>query len=124
MSSRKTKKPNKHTFYCEMCKSPCTLYKKGKGHRVLICPRCGVLATNGLGTIIGGAIGSIVPGAGTVIGAGVGTAVEGLLKKKPKEAGKPTQATPTAPQDNKAKYAYKEFLLREALYGGGKHGSS
>lgn len=24
------------------------IYKKGKNHRVLVCPRCGVLATNGL----------------------------------------------------------------------------
>lgn len=24
------------------------IYRKGKNHRVLVCPRCGVLATNGL----------------------------------------------------------------------------
>ena len=38
----------KHPFRCEKCKSECMIYKKGKGHRVFVCPECGVLATNGL----------------------------------------------------------------------------
>lgn len=33
-------------FHCNNCEAECTIYKKGKGHRVLICPNCGVLATN------------------------------------------------------------------------------
>lgn len=36
----------KHQFHCQKCNEECTIYKKGKGHRVLVCPRCGVLATN------------------------------------------------------------------------------
>lgn len=36
----------KHTFHCDKCANPCTIYKKGKNHRVLVCPSCGVLATN------------------------------------------------------------------------------
>jgi len=40
------KKTPKHTFHCEKCGSACTIYKKGKNHRVLVCPECGVLATN------------------------------------------------------------------------------
>lgn len=37
----------KHLFHCEKCGIECTIYKKGKHHRVLICPQCGILATNG-----------------------------------------------------------------------------
>jgi len=40
-------KKNKHAFHCEHCNSECMIYKKGKSHRVLVCPHCGVLATNG-----------------------------------------------------------------------------
>jgi len=36
-----------HKFHCERCSNPCTVYKHGKGHRVFVCPTCGVLATNG-----------------------------------------------------------------------------
>jgi len=42
------KKLAKNTFYCEKDGFACTIYKKGKNHRVLVCPKCGVLATNGL----------------------------------------------------------------------------
>jgi hypothetical protein len=38
----------KHTFHCGDCGSPCSIYKKGKGHRILVCPKCGVIATNPL----------------------------------------------------------------------------
>jgi hypothetical protein len=41
----------KHPFHCEKCNSECMIYKKGKGHRVFVCPECGVLATNGRGII-------------------------------------------------------------------------
>ncbi len=40
----------KHPFHCENCEAECIIYKKGKNHRVLVCPNCGVLATNGKGT--------------------------------------------------------------------------
>lgn len=36
----------KRQFHCNQCSSPCEIYKKGKKHRVLVCPHCGVLATN------------------------------------------------------------------------------
>ena len=36
----------KHNFHCQQCGSQCTIYKKGKGHRVLVCPIHGVIATN------------------------------------------------------------------------------
>lgn len=39
-------KKRRHQFHCQRCASPCEIYKRGKGHRVLVCPECGVLATN------------------------------------------------------------------------------
>jgi hypothetical protein len=38
----------KRIFHCERCGNPCTIYKKGKAHRVLVCPQHGVIATNPL----------------------------------------------------------------------------
>jgi len=38
----------KHIFHCERCGNPLTIYKKGKAHRVLVCPQHGVIATNPL----------------------------------------------------------------------------
>ncbi len=38
----------KRQFHCERCGNPCEIYKKGKKHRVLVCPECGVIATNPL----------------------------------------------------------------------------
>jgi len=38
----------KRQFHCHECGSPTEIYKKGRGHRVLVCPRCGILATNPL----------------------------------------------------------------------------
>ena len=85
----------KHVFYCNECGMPCMMYKKGKSHRVLVCPKCGVLATNGIGTILGGAVGSIIPGAGTALGATIGTAAEGLFKSRKKST--PTTTPSAAP---------------------------
>lgn len=74
----------KRSFRCNMCQSECTIYKKGRKHRVLVCPRCGVLATNpGLGATIGAGIGSaILPGAGTAVGGFLGNIAETALFKK------------------------------------------
>lgn len=38
----------KRVFHCQRCDNPCTIYKKGKKHRVLVCPECGIIATNPL----------------------------------------------------------------------------
>lgn len=35
----------KRVWYCGTCYSPCQTYKKGK-HRVIICPKCEVIASN------------------------------------------------------------------------------
>lgn len=93
----------KHTFFCELCKSPCLIYKKGRSHRVLVCPHHGVLATNGLitggleGAATGAAIGSVIPGIGTGIGAAVGGALGAYSGYEPEEG-----ARKHAPFDKKA----------------------
>jgi hypothetical protein len=73
-----------HKFHCERCDSECNIYKKGRNHRVLVCPKCGVLATNGaLGKILkrgGRAVLGEVPGASLVM-EGLGLASE-LSRKK------------------------------------------
>lgn len=46
-------KKRKHQFHCEKCGSPCEIYSKGKKHRVLVCPQCGVIATNPLPLVAG-----------------------------------------------------------------------
>lgn len=115
---RKTKRQ----FHCEKCNSPCTIYKKGKKHRVLVCPRCGVLATNpfSAGGALGGAatgatIGSVVPGVGTAIGAGVGGLIGGFYggEEKPKTRSDGGVLVTRAPSD---RYTTQE-RVRDALGG-------
>jgi len=36
----------KKNFCCSKCGNKCEIYKKGKGHRVLVCQSCGIIATN------------------------------------------------------------------------------
>ena len=65
MAKRKT-----HVFHCSHCDNACMIYKKGKAHRVLVCPKCGVLATNPFsltGALKG--VGKTIPVASQVIGA-------------------------------------------------------
>lgn len=82
----------KHTFHCERCGSPCMIYKKGKAHRVLVCPHCGVLATNpfsfrkSLKGATKGAIGSIPVVGGALVGAS-----EGFTSEKPTTAASQSQ---------------------------------
>lgn len=59
----------KRTFHCERCGNPCTIYKKGKNHRVLVCPQHGVIATNPLPLLAMAAPAAI-------------SAVSGLLSKR------------------------------------------
>jgi len=81
-------KRKKHQFHCNNCNSECMIYKKGKAHRVLVCPQCGVLATNPFS--LGGLAKGIVKNT-PVIGTAYSLAEEsGLLggssptKEKPK----------------------------------------
>ena len=62
----------KRQFHCNLCDSPCEIYKRGRSHRVLVCPNCGILATNplplaalGLAAKVGG---KALKGAGKLVG--------------------------------------------------------
>lgn len=86
----------KANFHCDKCHSACTIYKKGRKHRVLVCPHCGVLATNpfslsGLatGAATGAGTGALFGGAGALPGAIIGGAL-GAFKKKEREPAKGT----------------------------------
>jgi len=70
---------------------PCEIYRKGKMHRVLVCPACGVLATNPFsfsralsGGSTGAAAGSLVAGVGAIPGAIGGAVIGGFSGKETK----------------------------------------
>ncbi len=107
-------KKRKHQFHCQYCGSGCEIYKKGKGHRVLVCPNCGVLASNPL-PLLAAALplaGKLLKGAGKVVGLGG------------KDKDKTVTPAQTIIKDEKERYDYKEFLLKEALYGGRRDGNN
>ena len=95
----------KRQFHCEKCGNPCTIYKKGKKHRVLVCPECGVIATNPLPLIAAAA-----PLALKAV-KGVGAAV-GLSSKKSKTT---DETSRTIIRDEKGKYEYKAKMFDEAM---------
>jgi len=66
----------KRQFHCQTCGNPCETYRKGRKHKVLICPHCGVIATNPLPLALLAAAPSIIEG------------VSGIFGKKKKKAGK------------------------------------
>jgi len=75
----------KRQFHCEKCSSPCMIYRKGKAHRVLVCPRCGILATNPFsfkralgGGLTGAAAGAPIAGVGAIPGAIGGALIGGF----------------------------------------------
>lgn len=101
----------KRQFHCERCGNPCEIYKKGKKHRVLVCPQCGVLATNpfsfgkSLKGAFRGAVGSIPVVGGAIVGAGEGF-----------EGKKQTATTPSLRLDRHPKNVYSaEERVRDAL---------
>lgn len=80
----------KRQFHCERCGQPCTIYKKGKKHRVLVCPECGVLATNpfSFGKALKG-VGKGAVRAIPIVGDLIAGAAEGF------DGGKASSVTPT-----------------------------
>lgn len=102
-------KKRKHQFHCEKCGSPCEIYKKGKNHRVLVCPKCGVLATNPIPLIAGAALSLARSGA---VKKGV-KAVSGLVTgKKDKE-----KDYERIVFDSKDKPNMGERIINKELYG-------
>lgn len=95
----------KRHFHCQKCGSACEIYKQGKKHRVLVCPLCGVLATNPIslnaegalgGAATGAALGSVIPVLGTAAGAALGGAIGGIRYKKAQKV-EPSPADVAAP---------------------------
>jgi len=79
----------KREFHCQQCNSVLTIYRKGKKHRVLVCPEHGVLATNpfsfgraATGAATGGAVGTAVPVIGNIAGAVAGGLIGGFSGKE------------------------------------------
>jgi len=112
----KIKKLPKNTFYCEKCNHPCMIYKKGKNHRVLVCPDCGVLATNGLAgkglKRLGKAVIGEVPFASTLI---EGAGFVGDIKRNKKEK-KTTSETPFVKMES-GEPSKSERIINQELYG-------
>ncbi len=107
-------KQKKHQFHCSKCDAACEIYKKGKSHRILVCPNCGILATNPLPLLAAG---------------GMALARSGILKKGIKSAssliglggGKDEKITPPSRQtiitDSKDKANIGERYVKMALGG-------
>lgn len=121
----------KHEFHCAKCNSACRIYRKGKKHRVFVCPLCGVLATNpfSAGGALGGAatgatLGSVVPGIGTGVGAVAGGLIGGFLGDSGEESTtKRPRAEASSPNVRPASDRYStQERVHDALYGG-KYGS-
>lgn len=60
----------KHQFHCSACGSEADIYKKGKNHRVLVCQKCGVLASNPIPLLLAGAVSTAIKYAPSAISAG------------------------------------------------------
>jgi len=107
-------KRKKRQFHCERCGNPCMIYKKGKAHRVLVCPVHGVIATNPFslggaasGAGLGATIGSVVPGIGT----GIGAAAGGLIGAFTGGDGE----KPTPPRDRPVSSPTNRFTTEERV---------
>lgn len=101
-------KKSKHTFHCVKCDNPCSIYKKGKNHRVLVCPTCGILATNPLPLLAGLAAGKAIK-TGAKLAAGL---VTGNKSKDKKESDVQKIIT-----DSKDKPNMGERIINKELYG-------
>ena len=55
-------------FHCHICEAPCEVYRKGKTHRILICPNHGILASNPLPLMAVGLAGKALKGIGRATG--------------------------------------------------------
>lgn len=102
-------KNRKHQFHCEKCGSPCEIYKKGKKHRILVCPTCGVLATNPLPLLAGMLAGKAIKTGVKAVSSAVGM-VTGKKDKKESDVQKIIT-------DSKDKPNYGERVVNKELYG-------
>jgi len=82
----------KRQFHCGHCGSPCEIYKKGRRHRVLVCPHCGVIATNPIS--LRGVLGSVA-GSIPLIGGVAQYAIENIGGRKTDSIKSTPSATPS-----------------------------
>jgi hypothetical protein len=101
----------KHQFHCQQCGSACEIYKKGKGHRVMVCPHHGVIATNP--TLAGSLLKGVVSGIPMV--GGIASGIIGGIQEQhaQKQAQAPSFAT--TPSGEKRLSSFQKALMLEAL---------
>jgi hypothetical protein len=83
----------KHLWHCERCGNECMIYKKGKNHKVLVCPHHGVIATNPISGLVKGLVKgglSAVP----VVGGLLSGVAGGLMDSAGGSGKTPTQTQP------------------------------
>lgn len=79
----------KKVWHCTHCHCPCEIFKKGKGHRVLVCPHCGIIATNPL-PLLAGAVG-IAKGAAKFVKSGIKGLTSSPVQQELQSAGYPSR---------------------------------
>jgi ribosomal protein S27E len=98
------------SFHCQKCGAPCTIYKKGKAHRVLVCPSCGVIATNP--TVAGSILkagASMIPVFGGVASSLIGDA----QSRKANKTASPSMSGISSEHHNKT--SFEKALMLELL---------
>lgn len=94
------------------------IYKQGRKHKVLVCPVCGVLATNPISDILpyaGAALGALVPVAGeTGVSEAAGYALGEYAKQKiqSRSSVESTRADTSACPRRSARLSQADNLLR------------
>jgi len=92
----------KRQLHCGKCGNAADFYKKGRGHRLLVCPKCGVIASNPLPlAAIAMAAPAILEGAKGLMGGD---------KKTAQEAGRQKIVTDSLDKPNKAERYVKMAL--------------
>lgn len=98
-------------FHCMNCNAELEIYKKGKGHRLLVCPNCGIVANNpGLLKKVARGFAKSVP----VLGTAINVIDELKTDKAEKKDGK--EILIKSPTNFKNTKSY--YVINEALYGG------
>lgn len=76
----------KKGFRCEKCNSEIQIYRRGKGHRLFVCPSCGILASNPLPLLAGALLAKKAVQVGSSLLGGIGTKRE---RETPQEVYRP-----------------------------------
>lgn len=99
----------KKLWYCGNCGNPCKIYKRGKKHRVLVCPKCEVIASNPL------PIGLLASAIAPSLFKGALSVGKKILKKGEGEEKAPVSPQPFKPSLSPKNYLYNIYKLEKAL---------